>query len=74
MINEGDASNIENGETVAATMEQSTIINLDDTQVNREIVSTTPKEVIPNTQTEQTIVDSQVSSTKEVTYKKQTNH
>lgn len=68
MTNEGDASNVENGESVAATLEQSAPITADDTQANSETVSTTPKEIIPDTQSESTITDSQVSSTKEVTF------
>lgn len=67
MTNEGESSNVENDEMVAATLEQSTTIQRDDTQVNSEIDSTTPKETISD-ESEQIMADSQASSTKQVVF------
>lgn len=68
MVNVVDASNVDNEEMIAATLEQSSTISPDDIQLNSELVSTTPKDTIADTQSEQTIADALVSSTKEVIF------
>lgn len=67
----GETSDVEKSEMVGATLTQSTTIKPDETQVNGETVSTTPKETIPETPTEQTVAEPQISSTGQVQiYKK----
>lgn len=63
-----ETSNVENEEMVGATLTQSTSIKPDDTQVIGEIDSTTPKETVSDAPTEQTVADSQVSSTSQVIF------
>lgn len=73
VMTEGEVANVENAEMVGATLAQSTTNKPDDIPVNSEVSkdvaaaeSTTPNESISDTQSGQTIDDSQVSSTKQV--------
>lgn len=59
---------MENEEIVGASLTQSTSIQRDDTQVIGEIDSTTNQASIPDTPTEQTVADFQVSSTSQVIF------
>lgn len=66
----GETSDVEKSEMVGATLTQSTTIKPDETQVNGETVSTTPKETIADAPTEQTVADPQISSSSQVNLKK----